>query len=123
MHHGAAAYASTARITASVNPRELEASLLLKAAARIQTVKDQWPGSNGELSHALNYNRKLWTVLTTSATRPENPLPLPIKNNIANLGVFILNRTIEIEIQPAPEKLSILVSINRNLAAGLSGRG
>jgi flagellar biosynthesis activator protein FlaF len=123
MHHGATAYASTAKITASANPRELEASLLLKAAARIQTVKDKWPGPHGELSQALNFNRKLWTVLTTSATRPENPLPLPIKNNIANLGVFVLNRSIEIEIAPEPDKLSILVSINRNLAAGLSGRG
>ncbi|MGL4286730.1 MAG: flagellar biosynthesis regulator FlaF [Phreatobacter sp.] len=123
MHHGAAAYASTARITATANPRELEASLLLKAAARIQAVKDQWPGAHGEMSQALNFNRKLWTLLTTSATRAENPLPIEIKNNIANLGVFILNRSLEMEIEPAPEKLSVLVSINRNIAAGLSGRG
>ncbi|MBN8943936.1 MAG: flagellar biosynthesis regulator FlaF [Rhizobiales bacterium] len=123
MHHGAAAYASTARITATANPRELEASLLLKAAARIQAVKDQWPGAHGEMSHALNFNRKLWTLLTTSATRAENPLPLEIKNNIANLGMFILNRSLEMEIEPAPEKLNVLVSINRNIAAGLSGRG
>lgn len=122
MHHGALAYASTAKVTASANPRELEASLLLKAAAKIQTVKDNWPGAKGELDSALNYNRKLWSVLATSATRPENPLPHAIKNNVGNLGVFIFQRTLEMELEPAPEKLSILVSINRNLAAGLSGR-
>ena len=122
MHHGAAAYASTAKITATANPRELEASLLLKAAARIQTLKDQWPGANGELSNALNFNRKLWTILTTSATKADNPLPLEIKNNIANLGLFIFKRSLEVEIEPQPEKLAVLVSINRNIAAGLSGR-
>jgi flagellar protein FlaF len=123
MHHGAAAYASTAKVTATASPRELEASLLLKAAAKIQSVKDQWPQKAGELGAALAYNRKLWTILSTSATRPENPLPLPIKNNIANLGLFIFQRTVDIEIEPAPEKLGILVSINSNIAAGLAGRG
>jgi flagellar protein FlaF len=123
MHHGAAAYASTAKVTATASPRELEASLLLKAAAKIQSVKDQWPQKAGDLGAALAYNRKLWTILSTSATRPENPLPLPIKNNIANLGLFIFQRTIDIEIEPAPEKLGILVSINSNIAAGLAGRG
>jgi flagellar biosynthesis activator protein FlaF len=123
MHHGAAAYASTARTVSVANPRDLEASLLLKAAARIQTVKDQWAGASPELFHALTYNRKLWAVLATSATQPENPLPDDIKNNIANLGLFIFQRTLEIEFEPKPEKLSVLVSINRNIAAGLSGRG
>lgn len=122
MHHGAAAYASTARVTATASPRELEASLLLKAAAKLQSVKDQWPERASELGAALAYNRKLWTILSTSATRPENPLPLAIKNNIANLGLFIFQRTLDIEIAPAPEKLAILVSINSNIAAGLAGR-
>lgn len=123
MHHGAAAYASTAKVTAAVNPRDLEASLLLKAAARLQAVKEDWAGRAHELGPALAYNRKLWTILSTSATTPENPLPTAIKNNIANLGLFIFQRTIDIEIAPAPEKLGILVSINSNIAAGLAGRG
>jgi len=123
MHHGAQAYASTAKVTSTANPRDLEASLLLKAAARLQTVKDGWPVKSDDLLHALTYNRKLWTVLATAVTRPENPLPLEIKNNIANLGIFIFQRSIEMEFEPKPEKLAILVTINRNIAAGLSGRG
>jgi flagellar protein FlaF len=123
MHHGAAAYASTAKVTSTASPRDLEASLLLKAAAKLQSVKDNWEAARGELGPALAYNRKLWTILSTSATKPENPLPLPIKNNIANLGLFIFQRTIDIEIAPAPEKLGILVTINSNIAAGLAGRG
>ncbi len=40
MQNAAQAYGAVAKKTA--NPRELEADLLLKAAARLQTVHDGW---------------------------------------------------------------------------------
>ena len=40
MHHASNAYAKTAMVTAS--PRELEASLLLQAAAKLQAVHNSW---------------------------------------------------------------------------------
>lgn len=122
MHYGAQAYSSTAKVTATANPRELEASLLLKAAAQLKRVQAGWPATKADLGQALLFNRKLWTILTTSATSDANPLPLAIKNNIGNLGVFVLKRTLETESDPAPEKLDVLISINQNIAAGLSGR-
>ncbi|HVW91942.1 MAG TPA: flagellar biosynthesis regulator FlaF, partial [Devosia sp.] len=39
----------------------------------------------------------------------------------ANLGVFVLSQTAELQVSPAPEKLEILIKINRELAAGLRG--
>ena len=39
------------------NPRDLEANLLLEAAARMQAVHDDWNGKRGSLDHALRYNR------------------------------------------------------------------
>lgn len=121
MHNAAAqAYQKTSRTVAS--PRELEASLLLKAASKLQAVRDDWAGRGAELDHALLYNRKLWTVLVTSATREDNPLPHAIKNNIANLGMFIFKRTMEVTAEPQPEKLGSLIQINRSIAEGLRGR-
>jgi flagellar protein FlaF len=35
--------------------------------------------------------------------------------------LFIFNRTITVLAEPAPEKLKILISINREIAAGLRG--
>jgi flagellar protein FlaF len=58
-------------------------------------------------------------VFATSATRPENPLPTALKSNIANLALFIFTRQIDIEKEPAPEKLRALISINREVATGL----
>jgi flagellar protein FlaF len=117
MQDRAAAYANTAKATLS--GRDLEAQLLLRAAARLNAVHEGWPNSSPDLAPALIYNRKLWTVFATSATRPENPLPKALKSNIANLALFIFTRQLEIEKEPAPEKLRALISINREVATGL----
>src|ERR671917_1263532 len=105
MQHAASAYARVAKATQS--PRELEASVLLKAASRLQAVRDDWNGRRGELDDALTFNRKLWTILVTSATDAENPLPLGVKNNIANLALFVFNRTLTIASEPAADKLAV----------------
>lgn len=115
----AQAYAKTAQATS--NPRDLEADLLIKAAAKLQRVCDDWPNKSPELDAALLYNRRLWTLFVSSATRPENPLPRPIKQNIANLSVFIFTHTLKVQTNPEPDNLPPLISINREIAAGLRG--
>lgn len=118
MHNGgASAYARTAKIAQS--PRELESSLLLKAAYQLQAVSESWGGRSSELDAALTFNRRIWTILATSATADDNPLPEPIKLSIAQLAGFIFQRTINVLAEPAPEKLAVLVRINREIAAGL----
>jgi flagellar protein FlaF len=85
-------------------------------------IRDDWNGRRAELFDALIHNQKLWTILVTSATDAENPLPRDVKNNIANLALFVFNRTMAVMTEPAPEKLTALVNINRELAAGLRGQ-
>ena len=104
------------------NPRELEADLLLDAARRLQMVRDAWTDNNGNLGPALNYNRKLWTFLISAVTNNDNPLPREIRQNIANIGIFVLKQTVEMQTNPDPAKLKSLIDINCNIAAGLSGR-
>ena len=58
-------------VNKTANPRELEADLLLNAAARLQAIRDGWANKNPELDAALLFNRKLWSVFVTSATSPE----------------------------------------------------
>ena len=91
----------------------------MKAATRLQVIRDDWNGRRAELDEALTFNRKLWTILATSVTDIENPLPQAIKNNIANLAMFVFERTITVMMEPSPEKLGALVTINREIAAGL----
>lgn len=118
MQDAALAYAQTAKITQS--PRDLEASLLLKAASQLKIIQDNWEEHKSVLRDALLYNRKLWTVLVSSATADDSPLPIEVKNNIGSLGVFVFNQTMEVERTPDPAKLSALININSELAAGLN---
>ncbi len=119
MQQAATAYTKVAQATQS--PRELEAAILMKAATRLQAIRDDWEGRRRELFEALTYNRKLWTILVSSTTEADNPLPVGIKQNVANLGIFIFNHTLAVMTQPAPERLAILIDINREIAAGLRG--
>jgi flagellar protein FlaF len=105
-----------------VNPRELEADLLLKAASRLQAVHDSWDRQRPELDDALLYNRKHWSIFLSSIASSEHALPVFIRQNIANLGLFVMNKTVSIMTNPQRKDLDSLISINRELAAGLLGQ-
>jgi len=123
MQNGFSAYAAAAKSAQStVSPRELEANLLIKAATRLQTVADDWQNRANELDEVLTYNRRLWTLLVSSVIAEDNPLPVGIKTNILALANFIFNHTFMIAADPQPQRLGVLVTINRDIAAGLRGR-
>jgi flagellar protein FlaF len=120
MQHGVQTYGKVANQTA--NQRELEASLLLRAASRLQAVHDGWERKRDELADALHYNRRLWTIFMASVAQEDNPLPPAVRQDVANLGLFVFRHTISLIADPRPEYLGCLVNITRQLAAGLQGR-
>jgi flagellar protein FlaF len=58
----------------------------------------------------------------SAAGNAENQQSLEIRQNIANIGIFVMNQTLDLQINPEPSKLNSLIEINCNIAAGLSGR-
>jgi flagellar protein FlaF len=120
MSHAAQAYARTSQTTAA--PREIEAQALLKAARQLQEVQTNWVGPDKNLHKALLFNRRLWSIFMTEAEDNKNPHSLEVRQNIANIGLFVLTHTLEIQIDPDPAKLKPLIDINCNIAAGLAGR-
>ena len=117
-----AAQASATTAHTPLHGRDLEASILLKAAAKLQAVKDNWDTRSGEVDSVLTYNRKLWTVLAASVSSKDNPLPAPVKQNIINLSVFIFNHSLRLITEPAAERLGVLINISREIAGGLMTR-
>jgi flagellar protein FlaF len=117
MNQALNAYAKTART--GISQRQLEGQLLLKAANRLKAVQDNWETDRSDLDEAIIYNRKLWTVLVTSATEEDNPLDRELKVNIANIAIFIFNRSLDIITDTRPEQLDALININRTIAQGL----
>ena len=118
MNYAAKAYAKVAKETQS--PRELEAGLLLKAAAKLQAAHDAWkdrktPG----LNEALLYNRRLWTVLIDALMRDDNPLPDELRSNLKQLGMLVMRETFSLMTNPKPEHLTAIIKVNRGIAVGL----
>jgi flagellar biosynthesis activator protein FlaF len=121
MSSGAAqAYARVATVTSS--PREIEAKALLMAANKLQAVMSDANATLAQTTAALMFNRKLWTIFLSEAQRDDNPNPLDVRQNIANISVFVLSQTAALQISPQREHFKSLIEINRNIAAGLSGR-
>ena len=120
MSHAAQAYARASQTTAS--PREIEAQALLKAARQLQEVQTNWKGADRNLHNALMFNRRLWSIFLTEAEANENPNSLEVRQKIANIGYFVMQRTIDIQLNPDPVKLKSLIDINCNIAAGLAGK-
>jgi flagellar biosynthesis activator protein FlaF len=111
------AYHKVSRQTAE--PRQIESNLLSRSAANFQRIRDNWDEAFTELEEAMLFNRRLWTVFLTTVTREDNPLPAAIRENIANLGLFVMNQQRELQNNPEARKLDVLITINRELAAGL----
>ena len=117
MKDAARHYANVAMQIAT--PRKLEASLLLEAASQLQAVRDDWSGKRKNLDNALRYNRRLWTIFMTAVTSNDNPLPKEVRQNVANLGLFVMKQTMTIQAEPSANKLTVLININREIATGL----
>ncbi|UZE51312.1 flagellar biosynthesis regulator FlaF [Rhodopseudomonas sp. P2A-2r] len=119
MSYGAQAYARTAQKVAT--PRDIEAQALFKAVRKLQEVIDRWEETDEGLIDALMFNRKLWSIFVSDAISDQNPEKVEIRQNIANIGIFVLTQCAALQLKPEVDKLQALIDINRNIAAGLSG--
>ncbi|MBU6235558.1 MAG: flagellar biosynthesis regulator FlaF [Alphaproteobacteria bacterium] len=116
--NAAGRYGKVAKETTS--QRELEGQLLIKAANEIQRLHDRWDEATPEdIDNILTYNRKLWMLFFDTAIENPDERPVDLRNNIVNLCNFIFKRSLNILSEPSKEKLSVLIDINRQVAAGL----
>ena len=105
----------------TMSGRELEASVLTRAGLMLKQVQENWnaPDRDQKLGDAIKFNQKVWSFFQAELTDPENPLPKNIREDILNLSIFIDKRLFEVLAVPDQEKLSIVIDINFNIAAGL----
>lgn len=101
--------------------RELEASVLSRAGIMLKQVQENWGAADRDqkLLDAVKFNQKVWSFFQAELSDPENPLPKNLREDILNLSIFIDKRLFEVLAFPEPEKLSIIIDIDFNIAAGL----
>lgn len=99
---------------------ELESRALIKTASSLNQIKEHWEQDQGNLAEALEKNRKLWTLIASAMSDDSSPQPAELRKNLLNLAMFVFKRTMEVLVNPSPESLDILISINMNIARGLA---
>lgn len=101
--------------------RELEASVLSRAGLMLKQLQENWNAPDREVKflEAIKFNQKVWSFFQAELSDPENPMPKKLREDILNLSIFIDKRLFEVMAFPDPEKLSIIIDINFNIAAGL----
>ena len=112
----AASYAQPTKRGGS--PRETEGRALLEAARRLLAVQEKPEDREAFLTN-VRLNWRLWTIFQAELTTPDNQMPIEIRQNMLNLCNFVDKRTVEILADPKPALLTVLININRNIAAGL----
>jgi flagellar protein FlaF len=107
----------------TISGRELEASVLTQAALRLTDCQKNWdaPDKDVKLEEALTHNQRIWTIFQAELCKDDNPLPKKLREDILSLSVFIDKRTLDIMAFPEPAKLTMLINIDLNIAAGLRG--
>jgi len=105
----------------TMSGHEIEASVLNQAALKLKECQESWDADDRDerLDAALNFNQQIWSILQGELVKADNPLPKKIRQNLLALSAFIDKRIFEIMAFPSPEKLNIVIDINRNIAAGL----
>lgn len=112
-------YETVNRITMS--GRDIEATVLTKAARKLKECQDNWNASDREdkLENALKFNQRIWSIFQSELSREDHELPKKLRLDILRLAAFIDRRIYQTLAAPSPEKLTMVIDINNNLAAGL----
>ena len=121
MHAQLEAYRTALKTTMS--GREIEASVLTKAALMLKNCQKNWNSESrrAKLEEALRFNQLIWSIFQGELIKVDNPLPKKLKEDILSLAAFIDKRIFDIMAYPSPEKLTSIININLNIAAGLRG--
>jgi len=102
-------------------PQQAEAWALTTAARRLADAKSS--GDHETILAAVRLNWRLWTIFQANLSGPECEVPTEIRTSLLNLANFVDKRSVGLIFEADPEKLDVLININRQIAAGLLGDG
>ena len=105
-------------------PTYTEAWALIEAARRMAIASDYASQDNikdrNKVRDAIRLNWRLWTIFQAEmSVDDQGAVPDEIRVNMLTLCKFVDQHTVETLKDPAPERISTLIEINRNIAAGL----
>lgn len=105
------------------SPTYTEAWALVEAARRMAAAIQSGPSAEIEtkrrIRDTLRLNWRLWTIFQSELTTSPGRVPDEIRMNMLNLCQFVDKHTIDAIADTTPEKVAVLIDMNRNIASGL----
>jgi flagellar protein FlaF len=107
--------------TRAESPRETEYRLFAQVTlALMEAAKCEPTDIRGRID-ALDWNRRVWSVLGGACSEPENALPESLRAAIISLSIWVGKHTSEVIRRK--EEIEPLIEVNRMIMQGLRGDG
>ena len=100
------------------DPRSVEYRLFAEVTRALICASELEATDIGGRMTALDWNRRLWSVLATDCAQPANGLPAPVRANIVSLGLWVNRHTSA--VMSGAETFAPLIEVNRTMMQGLS---
>ena len=105
--------------TRAETPRETEYRLFAQVTLALMDAAKCEPTDVRGRIDALDWNRRMWTVLGDDCANPDNRLPAPLRASIISLSIWVRKHT-SLVIRKQ-EDIEPLIDVNRMIMQGLAG--
>jgi flagellar protein FlaF len=107
--------------TRTETPREMEYRLFGQVTRALMHAASVDPTDVKTRIDALDWNRRLWSVLATDCSDPDNQLSNPLRAQIISISLFVGKDSSA--IMRGDEDCETLIDINRSIMQGLAPQG
>lgn len=103
------------------SPRDIEYRLFGQVTRALMAASEAEVTEIGARMDALDWNRRLWSVLATDCGSPGNQLPAQVRANIISLSLWVNRHTSA--IMRGEAEFGPLIDVNKMIMQGLEPRG
>jgi flagellar biosynthesis activator protein FlaF len=104
--------------TRAESPRQAEYRLFAQVTLALMEAAKADPGDVAARIDALDWNRRVWTVLGEDCANPANGLPAPLRASIISLSIWVGRHTSAVVRRR--ENIEPLIEVNRLIMQGLA---
>jgi len=107
--------------TRAETPRETEYRLFAQVTLALMDAAKCEPTDIRGRIDALDWNRRMWSVLGSACADPENALPEQLRASIISLSIWVGKHTSQVIRRQ--DDIQALIEVNRMVMQGLRGPG
>jgi len=107
--------------TRAESPRQTEYRLFAQVTLALMEAARADPSDIAARVDALDWNRRVWTVLGEDCANPANGLPAPLRASIISLSMWVGRHTSAVIRRR--EEIEPLINVNRMIMQGLAPQG